>query len=79
MKTFKEIRERNLHISRLIRKHGRELKKVIRTGNLELSAKAEEDLMTWAMNNGEISTDDPDEFKDWLDDNIEDLVGGKIK
>ena len=76
---LEDVQERNLHISRLIKKHGRELKKVIRTGNLDLSDKAEEDLMTWAMNNGEVSTDDPDEFSQWLDDNIEDLVGGKIK
>jgi hypothetical protein len=63
----------------VMRKHGRELKKVSKSNNLELSKKAEDDLMTWALNSGEIRTDDPDEFDQWLDNNLDDLVKGKIK
>ena len=63
----------------IMRKHGRELKKVVRTGNLELSDRAEEDLVNWAYDNGEVMTDDPDEFIQWLDDNIDDIVKGRIR
>ena len=62
-----------------MRKHGRELKKVARTGNLELSQRAEEDLFNWTLDNGEVMTDDPDEFIQWLDDNIDDIVKGRIR
>jgi len=63
----------------LLRKHKRELQKAQRSGNLELSKKAEEDLMQWAMDAGEIKTDDPDDFSDWLDDNLDDIIKGRIK
>ena len=63
----------------VMRKHGRELKKVSKSNSLELSKKAEDDLMTWAMDSGEIRTDDPDEFDQWLDNNLDDLVKGKIR
>ena len=63
----------------LLRKHKRELQKAQRSGNLELSKKAEEDLMQWAMDSGEIKTDDPDDFTDWLEDNLDDIIKGKIK
>ena len=78
MKTFKEIRE-GLKMKDIFRKHKRELQKAQRSGNLELSKKAEDDLMQWAMDNGEIKTDDPDEFDSWLDNNISDIVKGKIR
>tara|TARA_X000001036_G_scaffold58303_1_gene47943 strand:+ start:5261 stop:7723 length:2463 start_codon:yes stop_codon:yes gene_type:complete len=77
------VNEENLQermkLKDVMRKHGRELKKVSKSNSLELSKKAEDDLMTWAMNSGEIRTDDPDEFDQWLDNNIDDLVKGKIK
>lgn len=60
----------------LTRKHKRELQKAQRTGQLELSGKAEEDLVQWAMDNGDIRGDDPDEFIEWLDDNLDQLVKG---
>ena len=63
----------------IMRKHGRELKKVARTGNLELSRSAEEDLFNWTLDNGEVMTDDPDEFIEWLDNNIDDIVKGRIR
>ena len=63
----------------LLRKHKRELQKAQRSGNLELSKKAEEDLMQWAMDSGEIKTDDPDDFSDWLEDNLDDIIKGRIK
>ena len=47
--------------------------------HLELSKKAEDDLMQWAMDNGEVNTDDPDDFIDWLDMNLDDIVKGKIR
>ena len=63
----------------IVRKHRRELQKAQRSGNLELSKKAEDDLMNWAMDNGEIKSDDPDEFDNWLDNNIDDIVKGRIR
>ena len=71
--------QEGMKLKDVMRKHGRELKKVSRSNSLELSKKAEDDLMTWAMNSGEIRTDDPDEFDQWLDNNLDDLVKGKIK
>ena len=80
MKTFKELREaRTMKMKDIVRKHKRELQKAQRTGNLELSQKAEEDLFQWAMDNGEVNTDDPDDFIEWLDSNLDDIVRGKIK
>jgi len=73
------LQEFRMKLKDIMRKHGRELKKVARSNSLELSRKAEDDLMAWAMNSGEIRTDDPDEFDQWLDNNIDDLVKGKIK
>ena len=78
MKNFKELRE-GLKMKDIFRKHKRELQKAQRSGNLELSKKAEDDLMQWAMDNGEVNTDDPDDFIDWLDNNLDDIVRGKIK
>ena len=63
----------------ILRKHKRELQKAKRTGNLELSKKAEDDLYSWAFDNGEIQTDDPDDFINWLDSNLDDILKGKIK
>ena len=63
----------------IVRKHKRELQKAQKTGNLELSQKAEEDLFQWAMDNGEVKTDDPDDFIEWLDNNLDDIVRGRIK
>ena len=65
----------------IMRKHGRELKKAVKTGNLELSDKAEADLQQWVYDNypEDIRTDDPDEWIEWLDSNIEDIVKGKLK
>ena len=63
----------------IMRKHGNEMKKALRTGNLELSDKAEGDLIQYIMDNHpeEIRTDDPDEWIQWLDDNLEDFVRGR--
>ena len=63
----------------LLRKYGNEMKKALRTGSLELSDKAEEDLTRYVMDNHpeEIRTDDPDEWVQWLDDNLEDFVKGR--
>ena len=66
-------------IQDIVRKHKRELQKVQRSGNLELSKKAEDELSNWASNNGEIRGDDEDEFIEWLDNNLDDLIKGKIK
>lgn len=73
----KEVTEAK--IQDLSRKHKRELQKAQRTGNLSLSKKAEDDLYNWAFDNGEIKTDDPDEFTDWLDQNLDDLAKGKLR
>ena len=63
----------------IMRKHGRELKKAQRSGNLELSKKAEDDLMSWVFDNEPSIGDDPDDFIDWLDMNLDDIVKGKIR
>ena len=56
------------------RKYGRVIKKALSKGSLELPADAEEALYMYAFDNGEIKTDDPDEFTDWLDDNLKDFA-----
>ena len=66
-------------IQDIVRKHKRELQKVQRSNNLELSKKAEDELSNWASSNGEIRGDDEDEFIEWLDNNLDDLIKGKIK
>jgi hypothetical protein len=66
-------------IQDIVRKHKRELQKVQKSGNLELSKKAEDELTSWASSNGEIRGDDEDEFIEWLDNNLDDLIKGKIK
>jgi hypothetical protein len=63
----------------IVRKHKSALMKAKRTGNLTLPQKAEDDLANWANNNGEIHGDDPDEFDDWLDSNLDDILRGKLK
>ena len=55
------------------RKYGRVIKKALSKGSLELPSDAEEALYMYAFDNGEIKTDDPDEFTDWLDDNLKDF------
>ena len=63
----------------IVRKHKRELQKAQRSGNLELTPNAEEDLMQWAMDNGEVNTDDEDDFIEWLDNNLDDILKGRIR
>ena len=72
--TKREELEEAMKLAQIVRKHKSALMKAKRSGNLELPSKVEDDLMNWAMNSGEIRTDDPDEFDDWLDNNIDDLV-----
>ena len=74
-----EIVSEGKRIQDIVRKHKRELQKVQRSGNLELSRKAEDELSNWASSNGEIRGDDEDEFIEWLDNNLDDLIKGKIK
>ena len=76
-KTFGDLREMSMRD--IVRKHKRELQKAVRLGNLELPMDVENDLYQWAMNNGEVRTDDPDEFIEWLDRNLDDIVKGRIK
>ena len=81
--TFNELIEarygKSMNRKEIMRKHGNEMKKALRTGNLELSDKAEGDLIQYVMDNHpeEIRTDDPDEWIQWLDDNLEDFVKGR--
>jgi hypothetical protein len=80
MKNFKEhIVSEGKKIQDIVRKHKKELQKAQKSGNLELSKKAEAELSNWASSSGEIRGDDEDEFIDWLDNNLDDLVKGKIK
>lgn len=75
----KESVEEGMNMKQIMRKHGRELKKAVKTGNLELSDKAEADLQQWVFDNEPSIGDDPDDFDEWLDNNIEDIVKGRIK
>jgi hypothetical protein len=75
----KEGIEEGKKIQDIARKHKRELQKIQKSGNLELSKKAEDELYQWASNSGEIHGDEEDEFWDWIDSNLDDLVKGKIK
>ena len=79
MKRFKQLFERTMKMRDIVRKHKRELQKAQRTGNLELSRKAEEDLQNWVFDNEPDIGDDPDDFIEWLDDNLDDILRGKIK
>ena len=63
----------------IVRKHKRELQKAKKTGNLELSKKAEDDLQSWVFDNEPSIGDDPDDFIDWLDDNLDDMLKGRIR
>tara|TARA_Y100000385_G_C13016879_1_gene604271 strand:+ start:366 stop:776 length:411 start_codon:yes stop_codon:yes gene_type:complete len=56
------------------RKYGRVIKKALSKGSLELPSDAEEALYMYAFDNNEIKTDDPDEFEEWLDKNLEDFA-----
>lgn len=66
-------------IQDIARKYKRELQKIQKSGNLELSKKAEDELYQWASSNGEIRGDEEDEFWNWIDKNVDDLIKGKIK
>ena len=83
VKDKKESVEESMKIKDIFKKHKRELTKAYKTGDLSFSGsagkKAEDDLTTWAMDNNEIKTDNPDEFFDWLSRDLEDIVKGKIK
>ena len=71
--------EEGKKIQDIVRTHKRELQKIQKSGSLELSKKAEDDLYQWASNNGEIHGDEEDEFWDWIDKNVDDLVKGRIR
>jgi len=78
--SVKEARSgKSMNRKEIMRKHGNEFKKALRTGNLELSDKAEGDLIQYVMDNHpeEIKTDDPDDWSEWLDNNLEDFVKGR--
>ena len=82
MKQFKTLRERfqkTKTMKDIMRVHGRALKKAERSGNLELPSDVEDALKSWVFKNEPYVGDDPDDFDEWLDDNIEDIVKGKIK
>ncbi len=65
----------------IVRRYGKELKQAERTGNIDkyLSRDAEEALKHWVFKNEPYVGDDPDDFDEWLDDNLEDIIKGKIK
>ena len=63
-----------MKLAQIVRKHKSALMKAKRTGNLELPSKVEKDLQQWVFDNEPNIGDDPDEFDQWLDDNLDDLV-----
>ena len=67
-----------MEMKQIRKKHNVALRKAVRTGNLELPQDAEEALFQWAFDNNEIKTDDPDDFNDWLDNNLDDIIRGKL-
>jgi hypothetical protein len=78
-----ETMSEGMKMKDIMRKHKSELNKAYKSGDLSFMSsagkKAEDDLMQWAMDNGEVKTDDPDDFFDWLSRDLEDIVKGKIK
>ena len=65
---------------KIVKKHANAIKKFWRSG--QLNSKAEEDIVGWAMSNGEIRTDDVDETDEWLHDIIlanEEVISEKYK
>ena len=82
-KMSEETVSEGMKMKDIMRKHKRELTKAYKSGDLSFMSsagkKAEDDLMQWAMDNGEVKTDDPDDFFDWLSRDLEDIVKGKIK
>ena len=65
---------------KIVKKHANAIKKFWRSGQLD--GKAEEDIVGWAMSNGEIRTDDVDETDEWLHDVIlanEEVISEKYK
>lgn len=82
MKTFKTLKEgmkKTKTMKDIMRVYGRDLKKAERTGNLDLPTDVEDALKSWVFKNEPYVGDDPDDFDEWLDNNIEDIVKGKIK
>jgi len=69
---------RQMSAKQISRKFSRVFKKAVRTGNLELPSDAEEALYLYALDNGEVKTDDPDEFTEWLEKNIEAFADGTV-
>ena len=67
------INER-IKLAQIVRKHKAALMKAKKSGSLELPSKVEDDLQQWVFDNEPHITDDPDDFDQWLDDNIDDLV-----
>ena len=79
MKTFRQIRERfkkTKTMKDIMRVYGKDLKKAERTGNLDLPSDVIDALQSWVFKNEPYV--DEDEFDEWLDDNIEDIVKGKF-
>lgn len=72
--TIREDLSEGMKLAQIVRKHKSALMKAKKSGNLELPQKVETDLVNWAMDSGEIRGDDEDEFIDWLDNHIDDLV-----
>lgn len=75
----KEGINEGMTMKQIMRKHGRHLKKAEKTGNLELPSKVERDLQQWVFDNEPDVGDDPDDFDEWLDDNLEDIIKGRIR
>ena len=67
-----------MEMKQIRRKYGKDLRTAMRKGSLEIPQDAEEALYQWAFDNGEVKTDDPDEFIEWLDKNLDDIVRGKL-
>ena len=67
-----------MEMKQIRRKYGKDLRTAMRKGSLEIPQDAEEALYQWAFDNGEVKTDDPDEFIEWLDSNLDDIVRGKL-
>ena len=66
-------------ISEICETNGIECIEVPKTLIHSSAAVAHCSVMQWAYDNGEVNTDDPDDFFDWLSRDLEDIVKGKIK
>jgi hypothetical protein len=67
---FKKYINEEMNLKQLKKKYKKDLKQYEKDGSFK-NDKAEQAFYSWAMANGEVRTDDPDEFEKFMDDLID--------